>query len=181
MPLPIPHLLPGEMFYDYTVSVLWIGTISSGNQQIPLSTLNGITFPDSTVQTTAASGGGSVASVFGRTGAVLAQAADYASFYLSLSKVQTVRSIATSFTQGGVVGPITMTFATPFADNNFTVEVTVLGDEAAPGTPTVTQFPSVGVSYIRLLAPAGTGVNVWVCNNDSIAHTGVVHVTAIHD
>ena len=94
---------------------------------------------------------------------------------------KTVRSAPTSFTQAGVVGPIAMSFATPFADNNYTVEVTVLGDEVAPGTPTVTQFPSVGVSYIAFQTVLGAGVNVWVCNNDSIAHTGVIHVVAIHD
>jgi hypothetical protein len=54
MALPVPQLLPGEMFFDYTVNVLWIGTTSVGNQMIPLSTLAGVTFPDSTVQTTAA-------------------------------------------------------------------------------------------------------------------------------
>jgi hypothetical protein len=81
MALPIPPLLQGEMFFDYTVNQLWIGTLTHGNQQIPLETLNGITFPDNTVQTTAASGGGAVSSVFGRTGAVVAQAADYAANY----------------------------------------------------------------------------------------------------
>jgi len=55
MPLPIPNLLPGELFFDYTVNQLWIGTLSNGKQQLPLDTLNGITFPDATVQTTAAS------------------------------------------------------------------------------------------------------------------------------
>jgi hypothetical protein len=94
---------------------------------------------------------------------------------------KTVRSAPTSFTQGGVVGPIAMSFATPFVDNNYTVQVTVLGDEVAPGTPTVTQFPSVGVSYIAFQSVSGAGVNVWIANNDSIAHTGVIHVVAIHD
>jgi hypothetical protein len=155
MALPIPTLLPSEMFFDYTVGVLWIGTRANGNQQIPLSTLSGITFPDATVQTTAASGGP--------------------------LNYKTARSIPTSFTQGGVVGPIAVSFATPFVDNNYTVEVTVLGDEVAPGTPTITQFPSVGVSYIAFQATLGAGVNVWIANNDSIAHTGIIHVIAIHD
>jgi hypothetical protein len=81
MALPIPSLLPGEMFFDYTVGQLWIGTLSNGNQQIPLSTLSGITFPDATVQTTAATGGGAVASVFGRTGSIVALVGDYSAFY----------------------------------------------------------------------------------------------------
>jgi hypothetical protein len=93
---------------------------------------------------------------------------------------KTVRSGITSFTQGGVVGPITLSFATPFADNNYTVSVTVIGDETAPGTPTITQFPSVGVSYVKLQA-SGAGVVVWVANNDSIAHSGIISVIGIHD
>jgi hypothetical protein len=51
------------MFFDYTANTLWVGTTSSGKQQIPLSTVNGVTFPDATVQTTAAvtaSGGSSI-------------------------------------------------------------------------------------------------------------------------
>jgi hypothetical protein len=94
---------------------------------------------------------------------------------------KTVRSAPISFTQAGVVGPIALSFATPFADNNYTVQVTVLGDEVASGTPTITQFPSVGISYIAFQAVLGAGVNVWIANNDSIAHTGVIHVVAIHD
>jgi hypothetical protein len=74
-----------------------------------------------------------------------------------------------------------MTFSSAFADNNYTVQVTVLGDEVAPGTPTVTQFPSVGVSYVAFQTIAGVGLNVWVSNNDSIPHTGHVHVAAWHD
>lgn len=42
------------MFYDYTVSVLWIGTLSGVNKAITIGSINGITFPDATVQTTAA-------------------------------------------------------------------------------------------------------------------------------
>jgi hypothetical protein len=94
---------------------------------------------------------------------------------------RTVRSSVTSVLAGAVVGPIAMTFATPFADNNYTCEVSVVGQEVAPGTPTVTQFPSLGVSYIVLQSTTGAGVNVWLCNNDSITHTGIVQVTAIHD
>jgi len=35
MPLPIPTLLLGEMFFDYTVGQLWIGT-ANGNQLVAL-------------------------------------------------------------------------------------------------------------------------------------------------
>jgi hypothetical protein len=96
-------------------------------------------------------------------------------------KLQTARSVATAFTQGGVVGPILVTFATPFADNNYTVSATVTAEEVAPGTPTFTQFPSVGISYTKFQATAGVGLKFWVANNDSIAHTGVINVIAWHD
>jgi hypothetical protein len=96
-------------------------------------------------------------------------------------KLQTARSVATAFTQGGVVGPILVTFATPFADNNYTFSATVTGQETAPGTPTITQFPSVGISYTTFQATAGVGLKFWVANNDSIAHTGVINVIAWHD
>jgi hypothetical protein len=58
------------MFFDYTVNILWMGTAANGNQQIPLDTLNGVTFPDSTVQTTAAAG----ASVFQQVSVTLTSA-----------------------------------------------------------------------------------------------------------
>lgn len=95
--------------------------------------------------------------------------------------IVTARSIPTSFTEGGVTGPIAVSFAVPFADNNYTVQVTVLGDEVAPETPTLVQAPAVGISYIAFQAVLGVGVNVWITNNDSGAHTGVIHVTAVHD
>jgi len=69
MPLPIPNLLQGEMFFDYTASVLWVGTAINGNQQIPLSTLNGVVFPDSTIQTSAAA-----ASIFKQVSVTLTSA-----------------------------------------------------------------------------------------------------------
>jgi hypothetical protein len=69
MPLPIPNLLQGEMFFDYTASVLWVGTKANGNQQIPLSTLNGVVFPDSTIQTSAAA-----ASIFKQVSVTLTSA-----------------------------------------------------------------------------------------------------------
>jgi hypothetical protein len=90
------------------------------------------------------------------------------------------RSAATAFTQGGITGPIAMDFPVPFADGDYTVVVTARGNEAAPGTPTVTQFPSVGVSYYTQQSTPGHGINVWVANNDSIAHTGIVDVMAYH-
>lgn len=96
-------------------------------------------------------------------------------------KLQHVRSVDTSFTQAGITGPTALTFATPFADDNYTVQVTVVGDEVAPETPTMVRFPALGISYITKQTPAGTGVNVWIANNDSGAHSGVIHVTAWHD
>jgi hypothetical protein len=94
---------------------------------------------------------------------------------------QTVRSVATSFTQGGITGPIALTFGTAFADNNYTVQVTIVSEEVAPETDTIAAYPQVGIAYVNFQATAGVGLNVWVGNQDSGAHTGYVHVTAIHD
>jgi hypothetical protein len=150
-----------------------------------------INFDDGTVQVSAAGGPATIIQTVAidptppTTGQVLTATAPGAASWQAAGgsslNYKTIRSAPTSFTQGGVVGPIAMSFSTPFADNNYTVQVTVLGDEVAPGTPTVTQFPSVGISYIAFQSVLGAGVNVWICNNDSIAHTGVIHVTAIHD
>lgn len=82
--------------------------------------------------------------------------------------------------QGGVTGPLTLSFATPFEDNNYTLQVTVVGDEVAPGTPTIAANPAVGLNYVTL-QPAGAGCIVYVANNDSIQHSGVVMCTGIHD
>jgi hypothetical protein len=150
-----------------------------------------LNFDDGTVQVTAAGGPATIIQTVAidptapTTGQVLtaisASAASWQAAGGSSLNYKTIRSAPTSFTQAGITGPIVMSFSTPFADNNYTIQVTVLGDEVAPGTPTITQFPSVGISYIALQTTPGAGVNVWIANNDSIAHTGIIHVTAIHD
>jgi hypothetical protein len=165
------------MFFDYTVNQLWIGTTSHGNQQIPLETLNGITFPDNTVQTTAASGGGAVSSVFGRTGAVVAQASDYAADYLSLSKVQTARvhvGVIASATPSSI---ISLPWITPFANNNYTVVGSVVVAET-PSDGAATAICCIGMIQLQ---PAGAGINFVVCNADGVTHDVTAQFTAIHD
>jgi hypothetical protein len=177
MPLPIPILLQGEMFFDYTANALWIGTLSNGNQQIPLSTLSGILFPDATVQTTAATGGGAVSSVFGRTGAVVAQASDYAADYLSLSKVQTARvhvGVIASATPSSI---ISLPWITPFANNNYTVVGSVVVAET-PSDGAATAICCIGMIQLQ---PAGAGINFVVCNADGVTHDVTAQFTAIHD
>jgi hypothetical protein len=89
---------------------------------------------------------------------------------------QTVRdgphAIVTA-TQGG---PYTINFTTPFADNNYTVQVTLVCSEAV----TVAVTSIVSVADVQLQA-AGVGVIVTVANADSITHNVTIHVTAIHD
>jgi hypothetical protein len=93
MPLPIPALIQGEMFFDYTTNQLWVGTKANGNQQIPLSTLNGVVFPDSTIQTSAAITG--------------------------VTKTASVAvGVIASATPSAI---ITLNWTTPFADNNYSV------------------------------------------------------------
>ena len=138
----------------------------------------GVRYPDGTIQTSVVSGATGPAGANGAAGT--AGATGPTGPAGAGLNYRTVRSTATSFTQGGLT-IVSLPFVTPFADDNYTVQVTVVGEEVAPETPTVTQFPSAGVAYVRLLTPAGTGVMVWVSNNDSGAHTGYVQVTAIHD
>jgi hypothetical protein len=208
MALPIPSLLPGEMFFDYTVGQLWIGTLSNGNQQIPLSTLSGITFPDATVQTTAATGGGAVASVFGRTGSIVALVGDYSAFYdhlgaaaaaqaasdptgsaataqaaaeaasLALSRVKTIRVAMGTIASATPSTPVTsVTWPTPFADNNYTIEGTVVVAET-PSDSAATAICCIGMIQLQ---PAGAGFNFVVCNADGVPHNVTAHFTAIHD
>jgi hypothetical protein len=130
MPLPIPTLLPSEMFFDYTANVLWIGTQSNGKQQIPLSTFGGVTFPDATVQTTAASGG------------KVTQTASV------------VVGVIASATPSGI---ITLNWTTPFADNNYSVVGSVVvaetpSDGAATAICTIgmiqKQAGGVGINFV---------------------------------
>jgi len=93
---------------------------------------------------------------------------------------QTVRFTVGTVATGAVQGPYAINFTTPFADNNYTVQVSIVGLETAPGTPTIAAFPSLGIAYVAYQA-AGVGVNVWIANHDSIVHTAYIQVTAIHD
>ena len=152
MPLPIPALLQGEMFFDYIASQLWVGTITSGNQQIPLSTLNGITFPDATIQSTAATSAPVKAAQHARVSA------------------GTIGSALISL-------PITIDWATPFVDNNYTVLATcVIGEATSDGAVT----SIICIASVQLLA-AGAGVIVTVANADSIPHSCTIHLYAVHD
>lgn len=97
------------------------------------------------------------------------------------SAVKTARLNIGSLVTAGFSGPHALTFATPFADGNYTVQVSVTCGEA-PETATVAAFPSVGVACINYQSTPGNGVNVWVANNDSGTHTNVtIQVTAVHD
>lgn len=155
MALPIPNLLPGEIFYDYTVSQLWIGTQANGNQQIPVATLNGITFPDATVQTTAA-------------------------IPTPPPVVPNIKTIRVNF---GTIGsalislPTTINWPTPFADNNYTiVGQCVIGEATSDGAVT----SIINIASIELLA-AGVGFIATIANADSIPHSCTGHFIAVHD
>jgi hypothetical protein len=152
MPLPIPSLIQGEMFFDYTTSQLWVGTQSHGNQQIPLSTLNGITFPDATVQTTAATS--------------------------QPVKVMQTASVAVgviaSATPSGI---ITLNWGTAFADNNYSVVGSVVVAET-PSDGAATAICCIGM--IQLQA-AGVGIKFVVCNADGVPHNVTANFIAIHN
>jgi hypothetical protein len=89
------------------------------------------------------------------------------------SHYQSIRFSAGSITAGTLGGPYAVNFTPAFADNNYTVEVTAVVGEAMSTAPCYVG----GVQQTG----TGTGVNVWVSNDDSINHTVFVHVIARHD
>lgn len=153
MALPIPALLPSEMFFDYTANALWVGTTSNGNQQIPLATLSGITFPDATVQTTAA------------TPAPPAPAIQRASVAVG---------VIASATPSGI---ISLAWATPFADNNYSVVGSVVVAET-PSDSAATAICCIGMIQLQ---PAGAGINFVVCNADGVVHNVTACFVATHN
>lgn len=71
----------------------------------------------------------------------------------------------------------TVNWTTPFADNNYTVVATALIGEATTAAA-VTDI--ICVASVELQA-AGAGVLLTVSNADSIVHTVIVNLLAIHD
>lgn len=152
MSLPIPALLQGEMFFDYTANALWVGTKANGNQQIPLSTLNGILFPDATVQTTAATSAPVKAS----------------------QSVRVSLGVIASATPSAI---ISLPWPTPFVDNNYTVVGSVVVAET-PSDGAATAICCIGMIQLQ---PNGAGINFVVCNADGVTHNVTAQFIAIHD
>jgi hypothetical protein len=74
---------------------------------------------------------------------------------------------------GTLSSMIVCTFTIPFADNNYTAEVSAeLGEVLSTAGVKVAGFTKQA---------AGAGLNVWIENNDSINHNVTVHVFARHD
>ena len=94
------------------------------------------------------------------------------------SSIQTVRSGPHSITAATLGGPYTINFTTPFADGNYTVQVTaVIGETSSYGAVT----SIIAIASVQQQGTPGTGVIVSVSNADSITHTVTIQVTAIHD
>lgn len=89
------------------------------------------------------------------------------------SASRTVRFNAGTVLAGQFSGPFTINFTPAFADNNYTVEATVVVGEALSTAPCVI----AGVQQNG----GGAGVDVWVVNNDTINHTVFVNIIARHD
>lgn len=90
---------------------------------------------------------------------------------------KTVRSSSFAVTSGAISLPQTVSFSTPFADNNYTVQVTAVCAEI-PTSPSVTSI--VAIANVTLQA-GGAGVVVYVTNADTLTHNVIIQVTAIHD
>jgi hypothetical protein len=97
---------------------------------------------------------------------------------LPIAKVRTYRSPSfTSLASATNSGAVVASFATPFADNNYTVNVSVEIGEAS-SYAAVTSI--VSVASIQKQA-AGAGVTVSIANADSITHTWSLNIVAVHD
>jgi len=152
MPLPIPVLIQGEMFFDYTTNQLWVGTKANGNQQIPLSTVNGITFPDATVQTTAA----------------------VSAPVKAMQTASVVVGVIASATPSGI---ISLLWGTPFADNNYSVVGSVVVAET-PSDGAATAICCIGMLQLQA---AGAGIKFVVCNADGVPHNVTANFIAVHN
>lgn len=112
------------------------------------------------------------------------------------SKLQTARYPASPSTitlvTAQVAGPFLINFTTPYADNNYTYNVTVndipvAAGDAAPQTVTIAAFPSIGVFFTQKQTTGfnggttGAGVVVWIANHDSGTHYVDIQVMAWHD
>jgi hypothetical protein len=96
--------------------------------------------------------------------------------YFPMKQVQVVRDGPHAITTATQGGPYTINFPTAFADNNYTVEVTLVLGEGV----TVAVTSIVSIADVQLQA-AGVGVIVTVSNADSITHNVTIHVVARHD
>ena len=136
-------------------------------------------------------GGGAIVSVFGRTGSIVSLVGDYSAFYdplgaaaaaqaasLALSRVKTIRVAMGTIASATPSSPVTsVTWPTPFADNNYTIEGTVVVAET-PSDSAATAICCIGMIQLQ---PAGAGFNFVVCNADGVPHNVTAHFTAIHD
>jgi hypothetical protein len=93
------------------------------------------------------------------------------------SAVQTKRVSAGTIGSALISLPITINWSTPFADNNYTVVAqAVIGEATSDGAVT----SIINIASLELLA-GGAGVIVTVANADSIPHSAVIHLMAVHD
>lgn len=115
------------------------------------------------------------------TGQVLtatsASAADWQTPAGGGAVLQTFRSAPVASLTGSTQGPYALNFPTPYADGNYTFEITAVGAEAM-GTLGAT---TIIVAYAYPQATPGVGINAYVTNNDSITHSVTFHVFVRHD
>jgi hypothetical protein len=96
---------------------------------------------------------------------------------------QPVKASQTARVSAGTIGsalislPITIHWATPFLDDNYTIQATCeIGEATSDGA--VTSIICVA-SVQRILG--GIGVIITVANADSIPHSCTINLTAVHD
>ena len=72
---------------------------------------------------------------------------------------------------------ISLPWSTPFVDNNYTVEGSVVVAET-PSDGAATAICCIGMIQLQ---PGGAGINFVVCNADGVTHDVTANFIAIHD
>lgn len=88
------------------------------------------------------------------------------------TKIVSIRPVSPSVVTAGTTTPISLVFTTPYADNFYTVSVSVECTDGDNGLVSVGSFQKDGV---------GTGITVSISNYDVSNHNVIVHVLATHD
>lgn len=87
---------------------------------------------------------------------------------------QTLRVGPFTVDSGYCDGPYIVNFTNVYSDGFYTVEVSIVLNEAISSAP-------CSVGGITQQTNPGNGINVWIINNDSIIHNATINIYVRHD